>query len=169
MLTSLLFLPQAYLPKAKEFHSTLNCTKYCLQVLKSSFLNSDLRKEHVNGDEHSTQPALSGHISGPVQQNGASSVNSQGTSSVASDQTGVSANQLGANGSVATGNKVYVEMMITPYGPELASINYNQLSESCETAMRQADQYVGIVQWIVLNCMLGQPFGRAKYSSNAKC
>jgi len=141
-------------PKAKEFHSTLNCTKYRLQVLKSSFLNSDLRKEHVN-DEHSTQPALSGHISGPVQQNGASSVNSQGTSSVASDQTGVSANQLGANGSVATGNKVYVEMMITLYGPELASINYNQLSESCETALRQADQYVGIVQWIVLKCMLG--------------
>ena len=65
--------------------------------------------------------------------------------------------------------KVYVEMMITPYGPELASINYNQLSESCETAMRQADQYGGIVQWIVLNCMLGQLFGRAKYSSNAKC
>ena len=144
-------MPQAYLPKAREFHTTLNCTKYRLQVLKSSFSNLDLRKEHSNGDDRLGHQS---RVSDPVRsgstlvQNGVSDVRSQG-STMAGVQNGVSAgvgaNQLGVNGSVATGNKVYVEMVITPYGPELASIDYNQLTENCEAALRRADQYVAII------------------------
>ena len=117
---SYVFAPQAYLPKARELQSSLTCTRSRLQVLKPVFSSLDQQKEHLtNGDvsvTQLTQPVIHNRVSSPV-------------------QNGVSMNQNGVSGSE---NKVYVEMMITSGGPELASINYEQLEQSCETSIQLA-------------------------------
>ena len=122
-----IFTPQAYLPKARELQSSLTCTRSRLHVLKPVFSGLDQQKEHLtNGDVNVTQlrqPMIHNRVSSPVQ-NG-----------VVSTQNGVSMNQNGVSGSE---NKVYVEMVITSGGPELASINYEQLEQSCETSIQLA-------------------------------
>ena len=89
-------------------------------MLKPVFSSLDQQKEHLtNGDvsvTQLTQPVIHNRVSSPV-------------------QNGVSMNQNGVSGSE---NKVYVEMMITSGGPELASINYEQLEQSCETSIQLA-------------------------------
>ena len=149
------FTLQAYLPKARELQSSLTYTRSRLQALKSVFSNSDQRKEHLtNGDVNVTQPMIHNRVSSPVHngavstqngvvsmQNGAVSTHSGVSSTqngVSSMQNGVSMNQDGVNGSVASSNKVYVEMVITSDGPELASIKYDQLEQSCEASIQLA-------------------------------
>ena len=145
------FTLQVYLPKARELQSSLTCTRSRLEVLKSVFSNSDQRKEYLmNGDVNVTQltqPMIHNRVSSPVHNGAVSTQNGvvsmqNGISSmqngVVSMQNGVSMNQHGVNGSVASSNKVYVEMVITSGGPELASIKYDQLEQSCEASIQLA-------------------------------
>ena len=106
-------------------------------MLKSVFSNSDQRKEHLtNGDVNVTQltqPMIHNRVSSPVHNGAVSTQNG-----AVSTQNGVSMNQHGVNGSVASSNKVYVEMVITSGRPELASIKYDQLEQSCEASIQLA-------------------------------
>ena len=55
--------------------------------------------------------------------------------------------QNGAKGSNASaskpkGSKAYVEMIITPYGPQLESVDYDQLLQSCNSVLQEANKLV---------------------------
>ena len=53
---------------------------------------------------------------------------------------GVTATQSDTSSMTSSQPKVYVDMVITPQGPELASINYNQLKSHCQTLLHQANR-----------------------------
>ena len=116
--------------KLKTFQTTLNATDAKLVVI--------IETAAQNGKEMSASDDR-------IELSGVKQTSSTGRSH--------SSNSAGSE----NGNGIQVEMVITKYGPELASINHKELQKYCKRLLQRADEYVqlnALIEYIVMQAKL---------------
>ena len=139
-----LFLPgQECVKQAKHIQTSLSSAEVRLKELQSSVRSAGQKDAAGAGVAQPMAEAVSLTQAGDLAPNGVTGEPS-GHDRL---QGGVTSHQIGVKGGLSpsnsvSGSKVYVEMMITPYGPQLASINYDELLQTCLSLLPQANKSV---------------------------